>query len=90
MRLVSFPSWELFTEQDAAYRATVLPPDITRRVAVEAGVSLGWHRWIGDAGRVLAIDRFGASAPAAVVFAELGLTVERVTTAAAELLDGRA
>lgn len=90
VRLVSFPSWELFTEQDAAYRATVLPPDITRRVAVEAGVSLGWHRWVGDAGRVLAIDRFGASAPAAVVFAELGLTVERVTTAAAELLDGRA
>ena len=58
-------------------------------VAVEAGVSLGWHRWVGDAGRVLAIDRFGASAPAAGVFAELGLTVERVTTAAAELLDGR-
>jgi transketolase len=53
-------------------------------------VSLGWHRWVGDAGRVLAIDRFGASAPAAVVFAELGLTAERVTVAAAELLDGRA
>jgi transketolase len=90
VRLVSFPSWELFAEQDAAYRAAVLPPDITRRVAVEAGVSLGWHRWVGDAGRVLAIDRFGASAPAAVVFAELGLTAERVTVAAAELLDGRA
>ncbi|HRO91324.1 MAG TPA: transketolase, partial [Promineifilum sp.] len=72
VRLVSFPSWELFDEQDEAYRAEVLPADITRRVAVEAGVAQGWHRWVGDAGRVIALDRFGASAPAKVVFEQLG------------------
>ena len=86
VRLVSFPSWELFAEQDEAYRAEVLPPDITRRVAVEAGVALGWHRWVGDAGRVLALDRFGASAPAEVVFEQLGLTAGDVLAAAEALL----
>lgn len=86
VRLVSFPSWELFAEQDEAYRAEVLPPDITRRVAVEAGVELGWHRWVGDAGRVLALDRFGASAPAKVVFEQLGLTAGQVVAEAEALL----
>ncbi|HRO25761.1 MAG TPA: transketolase C-terminal domain-containing protein, partial [Promineifilum sp.] len=90
VRLVSFPSWELFDEQDEAYRAEVLPADITRRVAVEAGVAQGWHRWVGDAGRVIALDRFGASAPAKVVFEQLGLTSGHVFATAEAMLNDRA
>jgi transketolase len=86
VRLVSFPSWELFVEQDAAYHDAVLPPDVTARVAVEAGVSLGWHRWVGTGGRVLGIDRYGASAPGNTIFEKLGFTVEAVVTIARELL----
>ncbi len=86
VRVVSFPSWELFAEQDAAYQAAVLPPDVTARLAVEAGVPLGWHRWVGSQGRVLGLDRFGASAPAATVFAQLGFTADNVEKLAMELL----
>ncbi len=86
VRLVSFPSWELFGEQEAAYQASVLPPDITARVAVEAGVTMGWHRWVGTRGRVLGVDRFGASAPAKTVFEKLGLTVDNTVKLAKELL----
>jgi len=86
VRLVSFPSWELFVEQDAAYQAAVLPPQVTARLAVEAGVTLGWHRWVGSQGRVLGLDRYGASAPAATVFEKLGLTVDNVEKTALELL----
>ncbi len=71
VRLVSFPSWELFAQQDASYQEAVLPSDVTARLAVEAGVTLGWHRWVGSQGRVLGIDRYGASAPAATVFEKL-------------------
>ena len=78
VRLVSFPSWELFTEQEQSYRDAVLPPEIELRIAVEAGVSLGWHRWVGTQGQVLGIDRFGASAPAKAVFEQLGLTVDQI------------
>ncbi|MCS7039056.1 MAG: transketolase, partial [Caldilineales bacterium] len=86
VRLVSFPSWELFAEQDAAYQAAVLPPEVTARVAVEAGVSQGWHRWVGSGGRVLALDRYGASAPAKTVFEKLGFTVENVMKLVGEVL----
>jgi len=78
VRLVSFPSWELFAEQEQTYRDAVLLPEIELRLAVEAGVSLGWHRWVGTQGQVLGIDRFGASAPAKVVFEQLGLTVDQI------------
>ena len=70
MRLVSFPSWELFNQQDETYRDLVLPPSIKKRLAVEAGVSLGWSRWIGDGGKMVSVDRFGASAPAGKIFEE--------------------
>ena len=90
VRLVSFPSWELFEEQDETYRAEVLPPAITRRVAVEAGIAMGWQRWVGDAGRVVALDRFGASAPAETVFEQLGLTAGHVFATAKALLNDRA
>jgi transketolase len=86
VRLVSFPSWELFAEQEAAYQDRVLPPDVTVRLAVEAGVTLGWQRWVGPQGRILGIDRFGASAPAATIFKELGLTADNVEQVALELL----
>jgi len=86
LRLVSFPCWELFAEQDAAYQDSVLPPGITKRLAVEAGVSQGWHRWVGTQGRVLALDRFGASGPAAEVFKHLGFSVEHILQIITEML----
>ncbi len=86
VRLVSFPSWELFRAQDQAYRDLVLPPGIRSRLAVEAGTSLGWCEWVGDKGDQLTIDRYGASAPADRIFAEFGFTVEAVINKAEELL----
>jgi transketolase len=77
-RVVSLPCWERFEAQDEAYRERVLPTGIRRRVAVEAGVGLGWERWVGDEGAIIALDRFGASAPAGTIFKELGFTPERV------------
>src|SRR5690606_41235872 len=70
-RVVSMPCWELFDAQPQAYREEVLPPAVDKRLAVEAGVSLGWERWVGDRGATLALDRFGASAPGATVLARL-------------------
>ena len=86
VRLVSFPSWELFSEQEAAYQESVLPLDIRRRLAVEAGVTQGWHRWVGCEGRAIGLDRYGASAPAGEIFKHLGFTVENVVNTALELL----
>lgn len=77
-RVVSMPSWELFDAQPKAYRDAVLAPSIRARLAVEAGVTQGWHRYVGDHGDVLGLDRFGASAPGDVLLRELGLTVENV------------
>jgi transketolase len=86
VRLVSFPSWELFAEQDEAYRKAVLTPEIELRLAVEAGVTIGWQRWVGDKGRVLGLDRYGASAPGGEVFKHLGFSVEKVEQLAREIL----
>lgn len=86
-RVVSMPSWELFQRQDPAYRDAVLPPDVTARCAVEAGSSMGWHRWTGSRGAVIAIDRFGASAPGSLVMKEFGFTVENVVSTALALLE---
>lgn len=86
VRVVSMPSWELFEGQPMTYRETILPAGVKNRLAVEAGSSLGWHRWVGDGGVVVAIDRFGASAPGNRVLSELGLSVEAVTARAMELL----
>jgi transketolase len=85
-RLVSMPCWELFEEQTAEYRESVLPKSVTARLAVEMGVSLGWERWTGTDGATVTLDRFGASAPGEVVIKELGFTAERVVGAAEALL----
>jgi transketolase len=77
-RVVSFPCWELFEEQPGEYRSSVLPSSVKIRVAAEAGISQGWHRYVGDHGEVIAIDRFGASAPGPVVMREYGMTVEHI------------
>ncbi len=86
VRVVSFPSWELFDAQEDAYRAEVLPPDVTARVAVEAGVAQGWRKYVGSKGAILSIETFGASAPGNVVFEQYGFTVENVLRIARTLL----
>jgi len=86
-RVVSFPSWELFTAQDAAYRESVLPAACPARLAVEAGVSQGWEKWAGAGGEILSIDRFGASAPMAVLQEKFGFTAEAVFRRAKDLLN---
>ena len=85
-RLVSMPCWELFAEQPAEYRESVLPRSVTARLAVESGVSLGWHRWVGDRGATITLDRFGVSAPASKLAKEFGFTVENVAARALELV----
>lgn len=86
VRLVSLPSWELFEKQSQDYRDSVLPPSIKARVAIEAGVRQGWDRYIGDNGAFIGLDRFGASAPAKVVYEKLGITAEAVVEATHKVL----
>ncbi|MER6979124.1 transketolase C-terminal domain-containing protein, partial [Streptomyces carpinensis] len=81
-RVVSMPSVEWFEEQPREYRERVLPPSVRARVAVEAGIGLTWYRYVGDAGRVVSLEHFGASADAATLFAEYGFTPENVAAAA--------
>jgi transketolase len=86
-RVVSFPCWELFEDQDETYRDEVLPPQVTARLAIEAGARLGWDRYVGPAGDVLSLDRFGASAPGEVALRELGFNVENVVARARRVLE---
>jgi transketolase len=85
-RVVSFPCWELFAGQPESYREEVLPTAVTARLAVEAGASLGWDRWVGWAGSCVTLDRFGASAPAPVLFEKFGFTPGNIVSRARELL----
>lgn len=87
VRLVSMPSWELFEAQSRDYRDSVLPPSVRARLAVEAGAAQGWHRYVGDQGDVIGVDRFGASAPGPVLMREYGFTVEHVCTRARAVLE---
>src|SRR5215210_6512428 len=84
-RVVSMPSWEIFDRQDQDYKDSVLPPDVEIRVSVEAGVTVGWERYVGFRGTSVGIDRFGASAPGEMVLQELGITPENVANAALDL-----
>jgi transketolase len=88
VRLVSMPSWELFEAQPREYRDSVLPPSVKVRLAVEAGVTPAWRRYVGDQGDVIGVDRFGASAPGPVMMREYGFTVDNVYKRAAALLRG--
>ncbi len=86
VRVVSMPSWELFARQEADYREHVLPPQMTARVAVEAAVPFGWERWVGTRGRVIGINRFGASAPGEVNLERFGFTPAHIAQAVEEVL----
>ncbi|MDW0115647.1 transketolase [Sporosarcina thermotolerans] len=84
--VVSMPSWDLFEEQDEAYKESVLPKAVKKRLSLEMGVSLGWHKYVGDEGASLAIDMFGASAPGEKVIAEYGFTEENVVQQMKDIL----
>jgi len=84
-RVVSMPCWEFFDEQSPKYNESVLPKAVTARLAIEAGVSLGWSKYVGDHGDTLTVDKFGASAPAEDVFRDYGFTVENVIKKAKKL-----
>ncbi|MGB3308871.1 MAG: transketolase [Nodosilinea sp.] len=86
VRVVSMPSWELFDMQDATYQESVLPKAVTKRLAVEAGITMGWCRYVGGEGDVIGVDRFGASAPGGLVMEKFGFTVENVVSKAKALL----
>ncbi len=86
LRLVSFPSWELFEAQDQAYRDEVLLPTVNARLAVEAGVAQGWKRWVGDAGATITLDRFGTSAPYKKIYQEFGFTADHIIETAQSLM----
>jgi transketolase len=86
VRLVSMPSWELFEAQSPEYRESVLPPNVGARLSVEAGVTQGWRRYVGDRGDALGVDRFGASAPGDAMLREYGFTPENVCARALALL----
>jgi transketolase len=77
-RVVSMPCWELFDEQTQSYRDEVLPPAITARLAIEAGVPQGWDKYVGTKGDIIGLDRFGASAPGEIALRELGFNVDNV------------
>ncbi|MCC5642473.1 transketolase [Nostoc sp. CHAB 5824] len=86
VRVVSLPSWELFEAQDAAYKESILPKAVTKRLSVEAGASFGWHKYVGTEGDCVSIDRFGASAPGNVCLEKFGFNVDNVLAKAKQLL----
>lgn len=89
VQVVSMPSWELFAAQPRDYQRSVLPDSIAARVSIEAGSSLGWHRWLGPHGVAIALDRFGASAPAQVLYDHLGFSVDEIVGRALRLVESR-
>ena len=85
-RVVSMPSWEIFEEQPEEYKEKILPKNVRARLAVEAGCSFGWHKYVGLDGAIIALDRFGASAPGKILFEKFGFTVENVVEHALKLI----
>ena len=85
-RVVSMVCWELFDEQDAAYRASVLPPAVKARVSIEAGSTFGWHKYVGDHGKCIGVDGWGASAPANIIYENYGITTKAVVKAAQDVM----
>src|SRR5699024_180462 len=84
-RVVSMPSWELFRQQDEAYKQSVLPDEVTARVSIEAAATFGWSEWLGHEGTAIGVDHFGASAPYKEVFEEFGITADRMADEAKKL-----
>jgi transketolase len=89
VRVVSLPSWEIFDRQPVEYRNQVLPPKISARLAVEAGIRLGWEHYVGLSGKIIGMDTFGASAPGTVLYEKFGFTPANIVAAAKEMLAGR-
>jgi transketolase len=87
VRVVSMPCWELFNDMPEEYREKVLPKGITARIAVEAGVPMGWERYVGTGGAVIGIDHFGASAPGGILMEKFGFTVENIVSKAMKILN---
>jgi len=85
-QVISMPSWELFQKQDSSYRDRVLPPAVKARIAVEAGIEMGWNKWLGDNGIFIGMSGFGASAPEKVCYQKFGITAENIIAAARKLL----
>jgi len=86
-RVVSLPSWELFRQQDDAYKQQVLPQEVRTRVSIEAGATQGWREWVGEEGTIIGIDHFGASAPYKEIYQKFGLTTDRVVEEVKKLMD---
>ena len=87
VRLVSMPCLDRFAEQDQTYRDSVLPPSVRARVSVEAASPLGWHRWVGDDGDVVAMEGFGASAPAKALYEHFGFSGQAIADRARAVLE---
>ena len=87
VRVVSMPSTDAFDKQDASYRESVLPSEVTARIAIEAGIADFWYKYVGFEGRIIGMTSFGESAPAGELFKLFGFTVENVVKTAQELLD---
>ncbi len=87
VRVVSFPSWKLFEDQDEAYRESVLPKAVEARLSVEAASPFGWERYVGLSGKIIGIDHYGASAPYKTIFEHLGFTVDNVYAQAKAVLE---
>ena len=85
-RVVSMPCWELFAVQPAEYRESVIPPNVSARVSIEAGTTMGWHRWIGERGIAVGLDRFGASGPGSVLVKQFGFTADNIVRAVTSLV----
>jgi transketolase len=86
VRVVALPCWEIFDRQCPEYRALILPPEVKARVAVEAGLKLGWEHYVGLDGAIIGMESFGASAPAGVLFKKFGITVASICDAARGLI----
>lgn len=89
VRVVSLPCWEIFDRQPREYREKVLPPQVRARLAVEAGIQLGWEHYVGLEGKVIGMETFGASAPGPVLYEKFGLTSAGIVAAAREMLSDR-
>ncbi len=89
IRVVSFPSWDIFQSQSEDYKERVFPSDITARLSVEMGIAQGWDQWVGSKGTIISIDHFGASAPADILFEKFGFTVENIVKKSQELLQNK-